>query len=201
MPTRDVDLYIDYKSPYAYLCKDPAYGLERELDIRLRWLPYTLDIPMFLGAVDTRTANEWRKVRYAYMDARRWANQRGLTVRGPKKIFDSSIASIGMLYAQRQEVFRPYNDIVYERFWKRELEIGERGVIRAVLDEAGADSAGFDEFLDGEGRGEHDRIYAEAQERGVFGVPTFILDGELFWGVDRIELLRERIESGAPPAR
>ena len=40
------------------------------------------------------------------------------------------------------------------------------------------------------------RIAAEANEQGVFGVPTFILDGELFWGHDRVALLRERLAGG-----
>lgn len=191
--TTEITVYTDYKSPYAYLAVEPAYRLERDFDVSLKWLPYTLDIPLFLGSVEGRDENQWRKVRYAYMDARRLANKRGLTVRGPKKIYDSSIASIGMLFAQRQGVFRAYNDRVFERFWKRELAIEDVDAITGVLAEAGADTAGFPDFLAGDGRREHDRIYAEAQELGVFGVPTFVLDGELFWGADRLYLLEERL--------
>ena len=52
---RLVTVYIDYKSPYAYLAKDLAYNLEYEQAALLRWLPYVLDIPSFLGSarVDT----------------------------------------------------------------------------------------------------------------------------------------------------
>lgn len=191
--TTEVTVYTDYKSPYAYLAVEPAYRLERDFDVALRWLPYTLDIPSFLGSVEARDENQWRKVRYAYMDARRLANKRGLIVRGPKQIYDSSIAGIGMLFAQRAGVFRAYNDRVFERFWKRELAIEDADAIAGVLDEAGADIAGFPAFLAGEGRRAHDRIVAEAQALGVFGVPTFVLDGELFWGGDRLYLLEERL--------
>jgi 2-hydroxychromene-2-carboxylate isomerase len=194
MASKEVTLYIDYKSPYAYLAKDPAYQLERELGLRLNWLPYTLYIPDFLGTVEERNDHQWRRIRYSYMDARRLANRRKITVRGPQKIFDSSIASIGMLYAQRHGVFRKYNDLVFERFWKRELEIENPEVIAAVLKESGADAAGFTEFLAHEGRVEHDRIAREAEALGVFGVPMFVYDGELFWGGDRMWLLRERLE-------
>src|SRR5579859_7561432 len=100
MASPKVALYIDYKSPYAYLVKDPAYALEREFGIELTWLPYVLNIPDFLGNVEGRNPHQWRRVRYSYMDARRLANRRGLTVRGPQKIFDSSTAAIGMIYAQ-----------------------------------------------------------------------------------------------------
>ncbi|MEE8555734.1 MAG: DsbA family protein [bacterium] len=193
MTTHEITVYFDYKSPFAYLGKDPAYEVERDFDVRLTWLPYTLDIPSYLDSVQTRSDKNWLRVRYAYMDARRWANKRGLLVRGPKKIFDSSIANIGMLYAVREGAFREFHDTVYERFWKRELEIEDPEVIRAVLEEAGADTGGFQSFLEGEGRREHDRIRAEAEERGVFGVPTYIFEGELFWGHDRVPLLRERL--------
>src|SRR5271156_3052162 len=133
MATRIATVYIDYKSPYAYLAKEPARELEREFDVRLDWLPYILEIPEFLGTVEGRNPHQWRRVRYSYMDARRLANRRGLTVKGPQKIFDSSVAAIGMLYAQRRDVFKRYNDLVFERFWRRELDIEDRGAITKVL--------------------------------------------------------------------
>src|SRR5882724_1317469 len=112
MSQRTIKLYSDYKSPYAYLAKDLAYDLERDTGVQLDWLPYTLDIPSYLGSAsvdsqgnvreETRNAHQWRRVKYSYMDCRREANRRDLTIRGPKKIFDSSIAHIGMLYAKRQ---------------------------------------------------------------------------------------------------
>src|ERR1700737_3122400 len=132
MAARAITVYIDYKSPYAYLAKDPAWELEREFDVRLDWLHYTLQIPEFLGTVEGRNAHQWRRVRYSYMDARRLANRRSLTGRGPR-----------MLFAQRHDVFRKYNDLVFERFWKRALDIENREAIRAGLSEAGAPVAGF----------------------------------------------------------
>ena len=198
MAERVVSLYIDYKSPYAYLACEPAWALEREFDVRLEWLPYTLDIPLFLGTVEGRNAHQWRRIRYSYMDARRLANRRGLIVRGPQKLFDSSIAAIGMLYAQRHDVFRKYNDMVFERFWKRELDIENPEAIRAVLGEAGTPMTGFMDFLAGEGRAAHDRIQRQAEEIGVFGVPTFVVEGELFWGGDRLWMVREKLTALAP---
>src|SRR6202022_3041389 len=131
--THNVALYIDYKRPDAYLAKDPAYELEREFGIQFTWLPYTLNIPDFLGTVEGRNDHQWRRIRYSYADAPRLADGRGLTVRGPQKIFDSSIAAIGMLYAERHEVFRKYSDLIFERFWKRALDIEDREAIRVAL--------------------------------------------------------------------
>jgi 2-hydroxychromene-2-carboxylate isomerase len=200
MATRDLRLYIDYKSPYAYLVKDPAHDLEKEFGVEFTWLPYVLNIPDFLGTVEGRNDHQWRRVRYSYMDARRLANRRGLIVKGPQKIFDSSLASIGMIYAQRRGVFPRYNDLVFERFWKRELDIEDRDAIRRVLEESGAPAAAFDDFLDGEGRRELDRVCRDAEALGVFGVPMFVIDGEIFWGGDRLWMAREKLaQSPAAP--
>jgi len=197
-----VTAYIDYKSPYAYLAKDLAYELERDFPVRVDWLPYVLDIPSFLGSArlddsgrvieEARNAHQWRRVRYSYMDCRRQAKKRGLLIRGPQKIWDSSLAAIGMLYAKRQggEVLRRYHDLTFERFWKRELNIEDLGVIGGVLEEAGADTAGFSAYLAGEGRGELERICRAAEANGVFGVPSFVIDGELFWGREHLDDIR-----------
>src|SRR5580693_470187 len=127
---KTITVYSDYKSPYAYLAKDLVYRLEGECAVRIDWLPYTLDIPAYLGSArvdergevieSARNAHQWRRVRYSYMDCRRQARKRGLVIRGPRKIFDSTLAACGMLYAKRQgaAVLRPYNDITFERFWK-----------------------------------------------------------------------------------
>jgi len=193
MAAKYLRFYIDYKSPYAYLAKDPVYDLEREFGVAFQWLPLNLYIPDFLGTVEGRNDHQWRRVRYSYMDARRLANRRGLTVRGPQKLFDTSLASIAMIYAQRRGVFRQYNDLTFERFWKRELDIEDREVVRRVLEESGAETAAFFEFAEGEGRRELERITHEAEATGVFGVPTFVIDGEVFWGGDRIWMVREKL--------
>ena len=199
---RTVTAYIDYKSPYAYLAKDLAYELERDFAVRVDWLPYVLDIPSFLGSArvddsgrvieEERNAHQWRRVRYSYMDCRRQARKRGLVIRGPQKIWDSALAACGMLYAKRQgdAVLRRYNHIIFERFWKRELDIEDPDVIGAVLAESGANTTGFSAYSAREGRGELDRICRAEEAIGVFGVPSFVVDGELFWGREHLPDIR-----------
>jgi len=206
MSPRTVRIYSDYKSPYAYLAKDPAYELERETGVALEWLPYTLDIPAYLGSAtldpggnvveQSRNAHQWRRVKYSYMDCRREANRRRLTIRGPRKIFDSSLANIGLLYAKRQSVFRAYHDRVFERFWKRELDIESPAVLASVLAECGAETKEFVDFLEGEGRHELEQIQQDAEAAGVFGVPTYVLeDGDLYWGREHLPRIRELISA------
>jgi 2-hydroxychromene-2-carboxylate isomerase len=204
--TAALRIFTDYKSPYAYLAKDLVYELEAETRARIEWLPYTLDIPAYLGSASvdatgkvleaSRNAHQWRRVKYSYLDCRREANRRGLTIRGPQKIFDSSMANIGMLYAKRHGVFRAYHDCVFERFWRRELDLEDPQALAAVLQQSGAPSGEFEAFLAGEGRHELDQIRRAAEAAGVFGVPSFLFaDGDLYWGREHLPSVRERLRA------
>jgi 2-hydroxychromene-2-carboxylate isomerase len=195
-----IDLWIDYVSPYAFVAKAWAYQLEADYDIALTWRPYTLDVASYMGSVDQRDPHHWRRVRYSYMDARRFANKQGLILKGPVKIYYARPANAGMLYAQRHGVFRAYNDLAFDRFWRREFDPEDASAVEALLVEAGA-PPGFAAFLKGEGGTEHDRLRNAAEAAGVFGVPMFVFDNELFWGGDRIGLLRERLDEKGVPRR
>jgi 2-hydroxychromene-2-carboxylate isomerase len=202
-------VYSDYKSPYAFLAKDLIYELKDQIDINLEWLPYTLDIPSYLGSAKldergevieaARNAHQWRRVRYSYMDCRRQARKRGLVILGTHKIWDSSLAAIGMLWAKRQgeSQLRAYHDRIFERFWRRALDIEDPTAIAAVLSEVDADTTGFRDYLAGQGRIEHDAIQKSAEAAGVFGVPSFIVDGELFWGREHLAEIREKLRPSA----
>jgi len=203
---RRIIVYTDYKSPYAYLSKDLEYELERDLGVGIEWLPYVLDIPSYLGSArvdadgtvleENRNAHQWRRVRYSYMDCRRQARKRGLVIRGPQKIFNSALAGAGMLYAQRagDAVFRRYHDLVFERFWRRELDIEDVVALGTVLAEAGADATGFA----GQALALSEEVAAisrSAEATGVFGVPSYVVDDELFWGREHLPDIRAMLSS------
>lgn len=193
---RKVDLWLDLRSPFSFLAKDPAYDLERDLEVELRLRPFALDIASAVNLNDPEAiARGMRKVKYLYLDARRFANQRGITLLGPKKIFDQTLAHLAWLYAEKSNHGRALVDLAYPRFFKRELNYEDRAAVMSLLTDAGVDPAGFDAFAQGEGPAELKRHQQEAEQQGVFAVPTFVVDGELFWGQDRIDFVRARLAS------
>src|ERR1700722_10103894 len=147
-----IKLYYDFKSPFTYLAMEPAYRLEETRRVRLRFIPLELPVrEAYGGELEQRPQRDWDKVRYLYMDVRRFAKERGIIIRGPQKIFDSRLALMSGFYADRNGHFRPYADRVFERFFKRELNIEDFDSLAAVMAEAGLDAAGFRRYAEGEG--------------------------------------------------
>jgi len=187
---KDVKMYSDFKSPYAFLAFDPAFALEDKYRIRLKWRPFQLRIK---GKGQRSQYSEY-KVKYSYMDARRWANLKGgLMIRGPLKIFDTTPALIGGLFAEKQGKLREYGNRVFELFFKRELAADDADAVAQVIADLGLSSQGYRDYLAGEGPSDYERVQEEAVVDQVFGVPMFYFENEPFWGYDRMGLLEHRL--------
>lgn len=185
-----IKLYFDYKSPFAFLAMQPAFDLPQRFHVEVRWIPYLLRIK---GKGERSIYSEW-KARYSYMDARRFANRRGgFLIRGPRKVYDSTPALIGGLFAAREGFFRPYTEAVFARFFEHRLEIDRPEEIGALVAELGGSDVAYEDYRNGEGARAFEAAMAEAHEDHVFGVPLFLFRGEAFWGHDRMPLLEERL--------
>ncbi len=191
-----IKLYYDYKSPFTYLAMAPVYDLERTHRVRLRFIPSELNVRgAYGGELEQRTERDWRKVRYLYIDARRFANERGLVIRGPQKIFDSRLAMMGGIWTDKQGFFRPYSDRVFERFFKRELNIEDLTALMSVMKEIGLDAEAFRRYTESEGPPDLRDAFDEGERDGVFGVPTLVVAGEPFWGNDRVEWVVKKLDA------
>lgn len=200
---KEIVHYFDYKSPYAYLAQAANEALEARFDCRVTRIPYTLHIGDFLGeaaldannedTVGTRTEHQWRRVRYSYMDCRREASRRGLVIRGPRKIWNTDLVHMGFLFAAGLGDFRGFHAAVFLRFWRRELDVESMTVVQRLLAESGFPAKDFPAFIAREGV---DRLLAlrrEAEDRGVFGVPSWWVDGQLYWGAERLPRVEEHL--------
>ena len=187
----EIKMYSDYKSPYAYLAFEPALELAEKHGVRLRWIPFQLRLK---GKGERSIYSEF-KVKYSYMDARRWANKRGgIVLKGPLKIYDSTAALIGGLFADLHGKLLEYSRHVYAAFFRRELEIDQPEAIASVISHVGLSADDYRTYLAEEGARRFEQAQAEALADEVFGVPFFMFGGESFWGYDRLLLIREKLE-------
>lgn len=173
---------------------------------------YYDDIPSFTGSArlgsggevveSQRTESQWTWVKYAYRDARRYGALHGLTVRGTIKIWDTDLAGLGMLWAKRHgdAVLRRYTERVYERFWKRDLDVEDLAVLEAVLAEAGADPRGFGATTTGEALARYRQFQRDVFDAGIFGVPGYVVEGEYYWGREHLPRIAWTLKGRRGPA-
>lgn len=205
-------VYVDVKSPYAFVAIRPTLALEAELGLQFDWRPLTLDIPSYLGSAEKkagkvvasegRSKTVWNAIRYSYRDARRYAERQGLMLKGTEKIWESSIANIGILWVMQRdrEKLGRYFEAVYPAFWRRELDIEDVAVVEACLREAGIEADGFAAFQAGEGRAAHDALQPQFHPSGIYGVPTYVLEDEIFFGREHIPYVRWALSGREGPA-
>jgi 2-hydroxychromene-2-carboxylate isomerase len=198
MERKEVKMYSDYKSPFAYLAFDPAFALQERFAVRLRWIPFQLRIK----DRGQRSAYSDYKAKYSYLDARRWAKPRGILIRAPQKVYDTAPALIGGLFAESKGLLLEYSRKAYELFFRREFEADDPEAVATLLTNLELSAAEFREYLRGEGA----RAYATAQDEAaadnVFGVPLFFFEREPFWGHDRLPIIEQRlVEAGLSLAR
>ncbi len=190
-----IKFYYDFKSPFTYLAFDPTLELERLYRIRLRFIPHVFDFTAYGGTLAARDERSWRKVRYLYADARRFANERGLVLRGPQRLFDSRLALMSGLFADHKGRFRDYARRVWELFFKRELDIEKFDELARLLGAHGMDPEEFRKFSETDGPVELKAALDEGERDGIFGVPTIIIEGEMFWGNDRVDWAAKRLDA------
>ena len=203
--TPRLTIYIDVKSPYAFVALMPTLELERDLGLLFDWKPLTLDIPSYLGSArkddsgklieNNRSKSQWSGVKYAYKDARRYANQQGKTLLGTQKIWDSSIANIAISWVSMVDRKRlaDYMNNVFAQFWERKLDIEDMQVICEILSASKVTTKGFEKFALGEGLEQHDLLQKSFHERGIFGVPTYEFPDEFLFGREHLPYVRWRL--------
>ncbi len=206
-------VYIDIKSPYAFIAINPTLKLERELGLQFDWRPLTLDIASYLGSAEKkqgavvsstgRSKRTWAAIRYAYHDARRYAERQGLVLKGTEKIWDSSKANTAILWVCKngRGKLPDFLRLVYGKFWRRELDIENLDVIKDCLRKCNVTVEGFDDFINGDGRALHDTLQAQLHPHSLYGVPSYVAEQEVFFGREHIPYLRWLLggKKGAAP--
>jgi 2-hydroxychromene-2-carboxylate isomerase len=207
-----VDVYYDYRSPYAYLAVERVYALAARHNAELAWKPIRLPE---LSSYRERPLNSSypKKMAYLRADLQRWADNIGVPLTFPRGMqpqsgsvagvvvgkqhpLDTDAALRGALVAQARGVFDAYHRAVFRSLWGEGQNLAQPSVWQALLQEIGRDSASFHEAT--EAPVVHEQLRAltqEADERGVFGVPTFFVGDAMFWGNDRLEFVEQALTS------
>ncbi|CAF0772575.1 unnamed protein product [Adineta ricciae] len=198
-----IKFYYDFKSPYSYLALDSAFQLEKEYPVRVRFVPWAFrPEESFGGNLQERNRLNWNKVRYLYLDCRRFANERGMTIRGPERLFNSHLSLIAGLYADKNGFFPVFAQQTFQRFFNRQLNLEDMEEITKLLYETSKKDVpyeklaqDFQSYAQSQGEQDYSNAEKEAEEDKIFGVPTFVVRGEPFWGNDRVRWVMKKLDT------
>lgn len=194
-----IDFYFDFSSPYGYFASRRIDELAARHGRGVEWRP------ILLGLVFERTGGQPLpavplKGDYARRDMLRSARYLGLPFVFPEKFPFGSTAAVRCYYWLRDgdaARARDYARAVYAACFGRGEDISAPDTAIALAARAGADEAALRVALTEPSVKERPRVETTAAiERGVFGSPYFIIDGEPFWGHDRLDQMERWLSSG-----
>lgn len=194
--SKQLEFWFDLGSPAAYLAwkRLPKFVARTGASVTYK--------PMLLGGIFKATGNASpvtipAKGKWLLGDLDRYAHRDGVPLRYPPEFPLNTLAlmraAIG-LQMRRPERFAAYVDAIFDAIFGQARDLRDEKVVAEVLTSAGFDPA---EILalasDPEVKQALIRNTEEAVARGVFGAPTFFVDGEMFWGQDRMDFVAEAL--------
>ena len=184
-----IDFWFTMGSTYSYLSVMRLGEIEAKLGIKFRWRPFA-NIGALTGATQVPFPQMASKTRYMWRDLERRAAKYGIPLRLPISypISNSKATNCVALLGMREGWGQQFVKASYRRWFLHGEENGGEPNMRAALAECGQD---FDRVVRQAqmDTAKHDleKETDEARTIGVFGSPTFVVGGELFWGDDRLE--------------
>ncbi len=201
MAPRDVEFYFDYLSPYAYFAALSLPAICERQNARLVYRP-TLFAALLDHFGHRGPAEIPPKALYVFKDCARHAARGGIPFRAPRL---HPFRSLTALRASLEEVSGSDQprvvDALFRAGWGQGIDLGSDDAVTSALDGAGLDGARVvARTREPEAKAILKDATARAVERGVFGVPTMITGGELFWGKDRLLDVEEHLAGRDPLA-
>jgi 2-hydroxychromene-2-carboxylate isomerase len=187
-----LEFFYDYGSPYSYIANSQLPGLRERSGCTIVYRP------MLLGGVFKATGNRSpaqepvdAKRNYFGTEMRRWVAHYGLPFQSNPHFPVNTLSLMRYAHAaQRAGVFDDFHAAVFPAFWEREKNLGEAEILSSELEAAGLDAAALAEAsVDPEIKTALLQTTEEAVDRGVFGAPSFFVDGELYFGSDRLSFV------------
>ena len=188
-----IEYYLSVVSPWSYLGHRRLCDIAREHSAEIQYLPIDSTI-LFAktGGLALKDRSSQRK-RYRMQELQRWRSRLKLELNLEPQFFptDSNLASCVIIGAI--EAGHNVTELVYELMravWVREEDVSEKSVVTSAIERSGGSAA---DLLETVSNNKVQEILVQNSEqavsKGVFGVPSYVVGEEVFWGQDRLEFL------------
>ena len=194
-----IDFYFEFSSPYGYIAAQLAEDFEKRIGRPLRWRPMLLG-PVFKTTGQAPLVDIPMKGEYSKRDFPRSARMHKVAYAHPQKFPIGTVAALRAFYwlSDRDAgAARRLAKALYAAYFVEGIDIGTPQAVIEIAKGVGVDGAQLSAALEDPALKERAKKEVEAaMQAGVFGSPFFIVDGEPFWGVDRMPMLEEWIRTG-----
>jgi 2-hydroxychromene-2-carboxylate isomerase len=201
---RHVDCFLSMASPWAYLGHAEFMAIARRRDASVSFLPlpFRLLFPE-TGGLPLPKRHPVRR-RYRIVELQRWRALRGLPLNIEPKGAPMDPEPLDRLVIAIQAAGHDPDGFmrrVFSGYWAEDRDLGDRAVRAELLAATGLPP----DLIEAAQGPEVGTVYKanlrRALEDGVFGAPSYVLRGEIFWGQDRLPLLEDALASGRPAFR
>lgn len=200
---RQVDYYFSFQSPWAYIGHAPFREVVSAYDLKVNLKPVVLvDLFSETGGLPLMKRHPVRQ-RYRMVELQRWRDRRGLKFNlQPTHWPINARLADGVVIAAVEAGLDPDNYMRrgFAAVWEDQLNMADAETIVKIADESGLPGK---KLVDRSGADEIGAVYEQNRQDAiagdVFGSPGYVLDGEVFWGQDRIDLLADALKSARKP--
>ena len=190
-----IDFYWDLGSTNTYFALKLLPPIAAKYGAEIRYQPFNLGF-VFQSQKYVLMQEPADKLNHRLVDLKRWAAKYDLPFIRPTQFPIKTARALRGAIAMRDwglEV--PYIEAIFKEYWELDNgEIGEYSQLRLIAERLGVEGAVF------EATAESDRVRSalihatnQGREQGVFGAPSMMLAGELYWGKDRFEFLEDHL--------
>jgi 2-hydroxychromene-2-carboxylate isomerase len=196
---KTIEFFYDFSSPNAYFAAMMLPALAERAGARLQYRPFFLGgLFKLLGAPQTPGMSSPEKAAASMRDLERWSHKHGVPFRFPSRFPMNTLMALRIaLLAEELELEpREWTETVFRAYWVEDRDISSEEVLAELLTGLGKDPAGA---LASAARPEVKdalRVATEAaRARGIFGAPVCAVDGELFFGKDRLDFVEDALRA------
>lgn len=194
-----IDYFLAPQSPWTYLGHARFARMAREAGATVRVLPVDLGGRVFpvSGGLPLPKRAPQRQA-YRLVELRRWADWLGLPLTLQPRHFpvagdDAARLILAVDAADGSDAAMTLTGAVLEACWVREMNIADKSTLADLLRQCGLPEARLDAAAGADIQAAYDRCTAQAIDAGVFGAPSYVIDGEIFWGQDRLDFVARRL--------
>jgi carboxymethylenebutenolidase len=195
---RRIDYYFAPQSPWTYLGHDRLVAMARQAGTQVHLMP--ADFGQIFAASGGLPLGKRAPQRQAYrlVELARFSDHLGLPLNVQPRFFpvavdDAARLLIAAQLAAGSEVALKLSGAVFAAVWAQERNIADAATLAELLAEQGLPAAWLDEAHGAQVQELYEAHTRQAIATGVFGAPSYVIDGEIFWGQDRLGLLECRL--------